>query len=381
MGLRPPRALAACPLQTADYAQAAADPLVGSYPCALSAQRRALKTAEQRAIAPKPRSPGKHSESASTLAPEDESGLVVVLGRNSSEKADFCQTLAKQLAGTLVCVRELVAAAVDGDDPQEQEVRKLVLSGKMAPPECIVALLGRATARMRAPLVLVDFPKTARERALLEDTLGPVRCALQLELPNEVALAAQLGLDNVATMIPAGTTAVGAATSAYGGSVAITRPAGAFVGTMLVPVIGRENEAKTEFCTRLAQRLKAKLLHLNDLIALAIEAGGAESGYLQQLLVAGKMVPPATSIDLISRAITAAASKEGTFVLTGFPKSNRERSLLESAFGPVQCAIELQQAAGEHPQAGVLGLDAVTVRIAAGADAAEKAENVVKMAR
>eukprot|EP00966_Prymnesium_polylepis_P120498 2784636-Prymnesium_polylepis.1 len=88
MGLRPTPALAPIPLEAREYASLAGTPLAGSFPRAISAQRRALLKDERRSRSSQKMSPDR-PQSAAPVArrpPPKDNGSVVVLGVDGPEK-------------------------------------------------------------------------------------------------------------------------------------------------------------------------------------------------------------------------------------------------------------------------------------------------------
>ena len=306
------------------------EPLSGPFAKAIASQRRTLNSGP--------------SSDDSVDVPQD--GVIVVIGKESPTKDQFCSDLVRWVGGTLLNTRELVRAECTSGSAEGTKLMELLTTGKLIPQELLVELVRSSIASGRAPFVLSDFPTTASQLALLEGAIGAVRLALLLQMEGESAeqaraQAARVGLEGTAHTIQVGTKAVSAAASLFGVAApkASLRASGAEGSGGLVLVMGRESEEKEQFCDELAAQLGSTLLRTRELVKAACVSGTPEGTQLMELLSAGKILPPDLMVGLIRREVEAARPP---VLLSGFPSTARQLQLLEEALEPVACALQLR---------------------------------------
>ena len=306
--------------------------LSGPFARAIASQRRLLNAG-----------PGASDESVDV--PQD--GVIVVIGKESPVKEQFCKDLTTWIGGTLLNTRELVRAECTSGTEEGTKLMELLTTGKLIPQELLAELVRGSMTSGRAPFVLSDFPTTVSQLQLLEGAVGTVRLALLLQLEGESieqaqAHAARVGLESKAHVIQIGTKAVSAAASLFGvaaPTAAAAAAAGVATVARVVLVMGRDSEQKEEFCDALASRLGSTLLRTRELVKAACVSDTDEGMRLMEILSSGKILPPEMMVELIRREVEAA---EAPVLLTGFPSTARQLQLLEEALEPVACALQLR---------------------------------------
>ncbi len=114
---------------------------------------------------------------------------IVVLGRPGAGKGTQVARLAEALDLRVVAASEVLRRLVGTETALGARVRGIMDAGGLVPDEIVVPAVADAVRAAPSGVVLDGFPRTLRQAEALEELLGGVDVAIELEVPPAEVLA------------------------------------------------------------------------------------------------------------------------------------------------------------------------------------------------
>lgn len=114
---------------------------------------------------------------------------IVVLGRPGAGKGTQVARLAEALDLRVVAASEVLRRLVGTETPLGARVRRIMDAGDLVPDEIVVPAVADAVRAAPGGVVLDGFPRTVRQAEALEELLGGVDVAIELDVPRAEVLA------------------------------------------------------------------------------------------------------------------------------------------------------------------------------------------------
>merc|ERR1711871_18211 len=268
--------------------------------------------------------------------------VVFAVGGPGFDIATPCKRLATQFGYTHLDAADLLRAEVARGVGLGLTIEKMISDGMIVPVELTLEVISNA---MRGSgndkFILTGFPRAVDEVQAFEKSIAACSSVLYFDVPVE-SMRAGGADDRALRTFQTG----GLATISYfalqgfvrrvncssGDADAIYAQAAASLKSECVFVVGQNSARVKQTCANLSSNCGFVHLSCDSILASEVQRGSALGREIGELTKQGKIVPTATKVALLKKAMQR-NHRKGKFVIEGFPQAQDHASSFEASMG------------------------------------------------